>query len=188
MVLFLECGAFWIIPADAGSTSNDYAEQQLAKDHPRGCGEHMKMIVPAPYKDGSSPRMRGAPVFVNPPYGRKRIIPADAGSTFRQGRHARFPWDHPRGSGEHENSRGHGDRRRGSSPRMRGAQENLILFMTPEGIIPADAGSTSFLLRPLLPCKDHPRGCGEHMAALLKSTPMAGSSPRMRGARKFEVS
>ena len=29
-------------------------------------------------------------------------------------------------------------------------------------IIPADAGSTRYLLHLLFPWRDHPRGCGEH--------------------------
>ena len=51
------------------------------------------------------------------------------------------------------------------------------------GIIPADAGSTgdgpSFGAGP----RDHPRGCGEHSPSPLSTAMVAGSSPRMRGAR-----
>ena len=71
----------------------------------------------------------------------------------------------------------------GSSPRMRGAlwyqRHNAPLV----GIIPADAGSTKeddLLYNGL---EDHPRGCGEHHTASLMIVSIAGSSPRMRGAR-----
>ena len=72
-----------IIPADAGSTSPWPGPRSRRWDHPRRCGEHTSPRT-GPYGlRGSSPQMRGArrgcvwdDVFA-------RIIPADAGSTFR---------------------------------------------------------------------------------------------------------
>ena len=56
--------------------------------------------------------------------------------------------------------------REGSSPRMRGAQVvyNVILWY---GV-------------------DHPRVCGEHLAAHIPGCATPGSSPRMRGALRAE--
>ena len=51
------------------------------EDHPRGCGEHPLNSMPTSYPRGSSPRMRGAPRFINKLMSNDRIIPADAGST-----------------------------------------------------------------------------------------------------------
>ena len=70
-----------IIPADAGSTPLCLRFACAIEDHPRGCGEHAGLSVPAVRPYGSSPRMRGAPVGVlgDQPVG--GIIPADAGST-----------------------------------------------------------------------------------------------------------
>ena len=71
-----------------------------------------------------------------------RIIPADAGSTFRF-RGCRGWWrDHPRGCGEHSPRARMPNIRRGSSPRMRGAREQHEGPGAGLGIIPADAGST----------------------------------------------
>ena len=70
-----------IIPADAGSTLRIERAKQTPEDHPRGCGEHNTTEWEDPWKEGSSPRMRGAQSCLMA-YGLcGRIIPADAGST-----------------------------------------------------------------------------------------------------------
>ena len=70
-----------IIPADAGSTLLFTADQLWFEDHPRGCGEHSAPSCARSLTQGSSPRMRGAPLnffeIMRPTW----IIPADAGST-----------------------------------------------------------------------------------------------------------
>ena len=90
-----------IIPADAGSTFRPVSTSSLAKDHPRGCGEHDRDRIPRATGEGSSPRMRGAPVdrLLNARV--RGIIPADAGSTLLGVCHTDEDEDHPRGCGEH---------------------------------------------------------------------------------------
>ena len=93
---------------------------------------------------------------------RGRIIPADAGSTCASALSAWEEPDHPRGGGEHEVGmllNGIGE---GSSPRMRGALSGVAWLASIEGIIPADAGSTTARLAGRMLNWDHPRGCGEH--------------------------
>ena len=70
-----------IIPADAGST-------------PRKC-------PPNRPRQGSSPRMRGAPLRAIKEAITLRIIPADAGSTNEVYGNRFDIRDHPRGCGEH---------------------------------------------------------------------------------------
>ena len=90
-----------IIPADAGNT-NAYAQANAgARDHPRGCGEHMDKASKKTRAVGSSPRMRGTPNFSGTVGPQKRIIPADAGNTDMPQRHVLGVEDHPRGCGEH---------------------------------------------------------------------------------------
>ena len=72
----------------------------------------------------------------------------------------------------------------GSSPRMRGALVVGAVSERHAGIIPAYAGSTDSARIPSPARQDHPRVCGEHLAALGDSVSLMGSSPRMRGARK----
>ena len=172
-----------IIPADAGSTRVVVDHALFEWDHPRGCGEHHSSSSSFPVIRGSSPRMRGAPTSCPRLYFGLGIIPADAGSTVPAAGPEAWAWDHPRGCGEHFDMDGVPVEAQGSSPRMRGARLADWLAHHPEGIIPADAGSTTGQ-RPRQPSAgDHPRGCGEHHSNPNQSNKGAGSSPRMRGAR-----
>ena len=154
----------------------------MQEDHPRGCGEHIQAMRETVSREGSSPRMRGAPAPCRPSCEDSGIIPADAGST-------RLPLmdicpdrDHPRGCGEHFVSSSIRQGHLGSSPRMRGARLSTVSPGARARIIPADAGSTSPLWLESPGNQDHPRGCGEHCACGLPCLSWSGSSPRMRGA------
>ena len=109
-----------IIPAHAGQTSALTALTRSPTDHPRACGANPKQALENVSPNGSSPRMRGKPVFPGSARAGCRIIPAHAGQT-RWTRHRRpIPSDHPRACGANGvrgtfDTRGHG-----SSPRMRG--------------------------------------------------------------------
>ena len=70
-----------IIPADAGSTIILAPTVGGERDHPRGCGEHLKTRTADMCERGSSPRMRGALAVLDLFASRAGIIPADAGST-----------------------------------------------------------------------------------------------------------
>ena len=176
-----------IIPADAGSTSGPAYDPNSARDHPRGCGEHLLVCGVAGFEQGSSPRMRGARhcgTAAGRPVG---IIPADAGSTCRRQDPRATTGDHPRGCGEHFCLVFPQASRLGSSPRMRGAHPPRSLSACPCRIIPADAGSTGILLCRGTGGGDHPRGCGEHDGLLRRGDTGPGSSPRMRGAQEILV-
>ena len=172
-----------IIPADAGSTCWPVKLGAEIEDHPRGCGEHMNSReLDAMYR-GSSPRMRGARDISHAVNRIGRIIPADAGSTWPVIWLIATHWDHPRGCGEHQTIPGDDDIPVGSSPRMRGApslRSHMALMLR---IIPADAGSTDWIVKVRYPGPDHPRGCGEHCDTDTISAICHGSSPRMRGAQ-----
>ena len=131
---------------------------------------------------GSSPRMRGAQRRHSESFPSARIIPANAGSTLLSGGGQRVHADHPRECGEHNVGDGHNARFRGSSPRMRGARDASHERDRPDGIIPANAGSTARSFGQTWPHKDHPRECGEHTAPDRFCHCCKGSSPRMRGA------
>ena len=71
---------------------------------------------------------------------------------------------------------------------MRGALTVHGLLGVHDGIIPADAGSTSPDDTYRGEGKDHPRGCGEHWGTRWVMMAWIGSSPRMRGARCCAIS
>ena len=91
--------------------------------------------------------------------------------------------DHPRGCGEHMVWALLMFSGSGSSPRMRGAPGSDRHQDMTDGIIPADAGSTSEWRITACATWDHPRGCGEHSVSHTVADWRGGSSPRMRGAR-----
>ena len=131
-----------IIPADAGSTHLSATIISMERDHPRGCGEHRIGRRSMAYRQGSSPRMRGAHRHERGPEFIIRIIPADAGSTDGRSLSQSQCADHPRGCGEHSSIPVSFSHTPGSSPRMRGAHRHQSFHECRHGIIPADAGST----------------------------------------------
>ena len=70
---------------------------------------------------------------------------------------------------------------------MRGAQGRVADHSMGSGIIPAYAGSTHYAGRHELSGEDHPRVCGEHNHQRWPSFVLSGSSPRMRGALRWEA-
>ena len=161
-------GHHGIIPADAGSTEKLSYLNSVDEDHPRGCGEHSLTTIQKCTVCGSSPRMRGARVDYQTDLLPLRIIPADAGSTDCFCRES--------------------DQPAGSSPRMRGARPLPLFWIFASGIIPADAGSTPTSHRSARRMRDHPRGCGEHTPSCQPEASREGSSPRMRGALRSDLS
>ena len=70
-----------IIPAYAGNTQVHMAGRVPLWDHPRVCGEHVKIDSGILTSTGSSPRMRGTHVERSGRAGWRGIIPAYAGNT-----------------------------------------------------------------------------------------------------------
>ena len=127
--------------------------------------------------------MRGALLSPIPRVGGGRIIPAYAGSTSTPPSPPCRPRDHPRVCGEHRRLKKLLATLAGSSPRMRGAPHRDDWQGAVPGIIPAYAGSTCVQIRVSDIGRDHPRVCGEHKRRNSLGQLVAGSSPRMRGAR-----
>ena len=175
---------YWpgIIPAYAGSTVSALLFLEPTQDHPRVCGEHYSSECGRGNWQGSSPRMRGAPVLALAAPHKVGIIPAYAGSTNATLTFSVIPRDHPRVCGEHIISSWRFVAMPGSSPRMRGALRDADLVELLVGIIPAYAGSTFQAMTQTLFGRDHPRVCGEHSIMPSSETFEPGSSPRMRGA------
>ena len=172
-----------IIPAYAGSTMLKFMPVRAIADHPRIRGEHSVPLAPPRAFPGSSPHTRGAPKGLLRTPGSSWIIPAYAGST------TSFPSlrnplpDHPRIRGEHSTWGWHDVDRLGSSPHTRGARFDAVDPRGVHGIIPAYAGSTTFVSRHSPATTDHPRIRGEHTPLRHTLLEQSGSSPHTRGAR-----
>ena len=172
-----------IIPAYAGSTRLAHRWRCRRTDHPRVCGEHLHECQRTGLDPGSSPRMRGAHLHINTRKYGAGIIPAYAGSTCMMTIRCGELKDHPRVCGEHMELPGSYGAGMGSSPRMRGAPGDEGAGREARRIIPAYAGSTAGFYLPQDAYGDHPRVCGEHRMDQTYAFAIAGSSPRMRGAR-----
>ena len=72
-----------------------------------------------------------------------------------------------------------------SPPRMRGKAAFDTGHRQVEGITPAYAGKSAGRAATPTRCRDHPRVCGEKLAARRCSASILGSPPRMRG--KYEI-
>ena len=174
-----------ITPAYAGSTARCRSGEPARRDHPRVCGEHRHANGAGVPPQGSSPRMRGALRLRRAHAHAHGIIPAYAGSTSIVVSATSSRWDHPRVCGEHMSASATARALAGSSPRMRGAPAQSNGNALTGGIIPAYAGSTEHRRVALPNHWDHPRVCGEHRLWQSLAGFGAGSSPRMRGARRI---
>ena len=172
-----------IIPAQAGSTLARCRARSRSRDHPRAGGEHPASGGAHRDSRGSSPRRRGARARIPDDQPRRRIIPAQAGSTRTPMTARRSRADHPRAGGEHQIFVQLVPEFQGSSPRRRGALNDPPRVSLSRRIIPAQAGSTPGHVRHFTLLRDHPRAGGEHVRGSSVSAWSVGSSPRRRGAR-----
>jgi len=169
------------IPAGAGNTSFSSSSLSRSAVHPRGRGEHVRVLLLHYCAHGSSPRARGTHVLGHLLSLDWRFIPAGAGNTPSGQSQFPFVTVHPRGRGEHWRRSCRSRSLRGSSPRARGTRLTLRRSTAIPRFIPAGAGNTAFsetspAIRPV-----HPRGRGEHASTYPTAWPGCGSSPRARG-------
>ena len=155
--------------------------------HPRGCGEHIRAIVPDRWQSGSSPRVRGTHHIIRLPQHGSRVIPAGAGNTMILTLYNKKWTGHPRGCGEHRIDQLRAGWRHGSSPRVRGTHVGNNGKLWGRRVIPAGAGNTRMRNSRRWPWTGHPRGCGEHYGKPGPLTWRAGSSPRVRGTRPLGI-
>ena len=96
-----------------------------------------------------------------------------------------LPKDHPRACGENAADAAGETVSGGSPPRMRGKPHLARSPGIDCRITPAHAGKTLDKRAGLDMHEDHPRACGENASSLLRTGPMFGSPPRMRGKPRF---
>ena len=92
-----------LIPAHAGKTRTDSADNERRPAHPRSRGENGRRLVMSSVPPGSSPLTRGKRLLNTERARDSRLIPAHAGKTAG----IVFAWDfaaaHPRSRGENAN-------------------------------------------------------------------------------------
>ena len=131
-----------LIPACAGSTGHRVSLVAGAWAHPRLCGEHVVVSPSVIDAWGSSPPVRGAPLDASKATTGDGLIPACAGSTYRDSPVPGGLGAHPRLCGEHVGFSARWVPLPGSSPPVRGALNVSPKAKQGRGLIPACAGST----------------------------------------------
>ena len=129
--------------------------------------------------------MRGKPYMGTGGVAQYRLIPAYAGKTFLSRQGALESRAHPRVCGENHLQPVWHPNNRGSSPRMRGKRRPHSGSGTCTGLIPAYAGKTPTGAGAGASQSAHPRVCGENIFSFIEFQGNLGSSPRMRGKRKY---
>ena len=156
------CHNAGLIPAHAGKTFCKNSFVVTVGAHPRACGENKCCGCRVDIYFGSSPRMRGKPMYRLTWRLRIGLIPAHAGKTTISLSEVSGERAHPRACGENVVRVRPRFGQLGSSPRMRGKPFRPSRLQRRWGLIPAHAGKTIFWLILLAATTAHPRACGEN--------------------------
>ncbi len=149
------------IPACAGNAFGQSTPLPGIAVHPRVCGERALSFATSACSTGSSPRVRGTPLWANHNDSVGRFIPACAGNAPANCLARPSSPVHPRVCGERSDDAFGNRNSLGSSPRVRGTRQGSLDNRQRCRFIPACAGNAS-------------RSC-------LTSFLSTGSSPRVRG-------
>ena len=153
-----------ITPAGAGKTRYARRCTDFTWDHPRRCGENIRLKCIAYPRAGSPPQVRGKQ-NENRKYSKlERITPAGAGKTQSRKSVTASLWDHPRRCGENASRSAAAQSRAGSPPQVRGKPEGISKYGDYGRITPAGAGKTASPSAGSRFLRDHPRRCGENGA------------------------
>ena len=170
-----------ITPACAGKRVIPDTHRPCIRDHPRVCGEKIRVASPRITQRGSPPRVRGKVAercYTDCACG---ITPACAGKRTRRLQMRQDERDHPRVCGEKSSATGSALVLSGSPPRVRGKVVRLPLPAVGGRITPACAGKSTCLILFDTLLKDHPRVCGEKLVYNVLYYACKGSPPRVRG-------
>ena len=172
---------FRITPAYAGKSFHFFGSRCGCRDHPRLCGEKLWNMRSFDHETGSPPPMRGKVRYNCISRSGFGITPAYAGKRFRGKSKFYSFWDHPRLCGEKSVTDLDGNPITGSPPPMRGKVYDICRIYGGAGITPAYAGKRFSCCVGTSLRRDHPRLCGEKVAASQKQACESGSPPPMRG-------
>ena len=150
-----------ITPAYAGKSASTFPTALTAEDHPRLCGEKLRMPASQMTVRGSPPPMRGKGHQQRRLADCEGITPAYAGKRADAAAAIRFIKDHPRLCGEKFLTDKFSRSYVGSPPPMRGKARFQKIGTIQPRITPAYAGKSLTGTVWTRPPRDHPRLCGE---------------------------
>ena len=150
-----------ITPAYAGKSKFCLSVCTVVWDHPRVCGEKLRVCPGFKDPKGSPPRMRGKVTSWQDFVSSKRITPAYAGKSLAVSVLCGVGRDHPRVCGEKAYINAAMDGGVGSPPHVRGKGGEEMTMKPEYRITPACAGKRRRTACPASLSPDHPRVCGE---------------------------
>ena len=146
--VLLQSGSVGITPACAGKSNRDQTILTTFEDHPRVCGEKLRLCEFLLSSLGSPPRVRGKAASACLTSFQTGITPACAGKRFVHGPVGVLTGDHPRVCGEKTLLEPKGQTGLGSPPRVRGKGVPDSRHPQGPGITPACAGKSEYILAP----------------------------------------
>ena len=182
--VYLLCSSFHppgITPACAGKRRRTISRQHESEDHPRVCGEKLRIFAYPDIVMGSPPRVRGKVVLRVALCIGVGITPACAGKRDSAPCDRLFRKDHPRVCGEKSLGSSLAFQVLGSPPRVRGKVRQIRSSAAMGGITPACAGKSMSYVPNSTMRRDHPRVCGEKSFVHIYVLCSKGSPPRVRG-------
>ncbi len=151
--------------------------------HPRAGGEFHRPVGPCLQHVDSPPRRRGVRGGRAVLRGAVRLTPAQAGSSWTTPSPTSRRRTHPRAGGEFQASQEGSVRSSDSPPRRRGVLAILLALTVPDGLTPAQAGSSCDRIVARWCARTHPRAGGEFSAPVAGMFRGMDSPPRRRGVR-----
>ena len=156
--------------------------------HPHGCGEHLRPVLPGNANSGSSPRVWGTCSRTVSCTESNRFIPTGVGNIKEHKLIMSQPSVHPHGCGEHKSPKDPISLRPGSSPRVWGTLLKERGFLASRRFIPTGVGNIAAPEDINDISTVHPHGCGEHFLQVQPASKRNGSSPRVWGTWREDIS
>ncbi len=168
-------------PACAGTTSAWSRAATPAVEHPRVCGDDVRVAAQTRRISGAPPRVRGRLQRVEGDPPADRSTPACAGTTGRARCKGRALGEHPRVCGDDRDSTVTVPDRTGAPPRVRGRLDRMLHRHPGERSTPACAGTTAPGSSRPRRRWEHPRVCGDDAVTPSQARATTGAPPRVRG-------
>ena len=139
-----------ITPACAGKSAHRVRKSNSMRDHPRVCGEKVRICGHEIVSGGSPPRVRGKVLAAHPLFLILGITPACAGKSVCRRFSSLVRRDHPRVCGEKKLATFNDETGEGSPPRVRGKAVRVVALELRIGITPACAGKSTLCLQSVI--------------------------------------
>ena len=181
-------GVSRFIPTRVGNTMPGSSSARTWSVHPHACGEY-KWVAPTARKaDGSSPRVWGIHDGYEVPIAVVRFIPTRVGNTPIPLNRPETAAVHPHACGEYTVPAIPANTHTGSSPRVWGILPVTVSATFARRFIPTRVGNTPKTRQALKDGAVHPHACGEYYDSQNHWQHMVGSSPRVWGIRRNDLS